>query len=545
MDSRVFRVQLRPARPGARSAQPAGTGRARAGLHPPRIGRPDRTPCRRIGAARHGSQDRPQPVQSRSRHRRRRGSPAGAVQHGDRTRPGSARQPREAVLLHHGRRLQRARDRDQRVRPGAGRAGVDHRRPGHRAGPAAGRTGARRLPVLRLSAGVRSGRRAAGGEETGHARVRSAGAQRAAMTRRPVNLPADAEARDAIATALDDTLIVEAAAGTGKTTELVTRIVRTVATGRATMDEIVAVTFTEKAAGELKLRLREALEIERAFGTDAARSGTDDDRPGRCADRSSIEAERGRLEEALKTLEEAHVNTIHGFCAELLRERPVEARVDPLFAVLTDAQAAALCERAFNGWLQEALADPPEGIRRALRRTSGPWVGGFDAGPIDRLRDAGWTLAGLRDFTYPWTRKLFDRTGRLDALIEELHELAKLSCAGPESDNLYQSLDGVRRLSRQIQLEQSLHQRDLDGWESRLIDLGHDRGLAKTRKGYGARYGSASRTQVVAARDALYTGLLQLRADADADLAATLQQELAPTIACYQVLKDQIGRAHV
>jgi len=357
------------------------------------------------------------------------------------------------------------------------------------------------------------------------------------MTVRTANVPADTEARDAIAAALDDTLIVEAAAGTGKTTEMVTRIVRTVATGRATMDEIVAVTFTEKAAGELKLRLREALEAD----AERARSGIDGATDRSEPARSAREAECGRLEEALKTLEEAHVNTIHGFCAELLRERPVEARVDPLFDVLTETQAARLYERAFNGWLQKALADPPEGIRRALRRTSGSWVGGFDAGPIDRLRDAGWTLAGLRDFTHQWTRKPFDRIGRLDALIEELHELAKLSCAGTESDNLYQSLDGVRRLSRQIQLEQSLHQRDLDGWESRLIDLAHDRGLAKTRKGYGARYGTASRTQVVAARDAFYTGLLQFRADADADLAAMLQQELAPTIDGYQVLKDRQG----
>src|SRR6266511_4617756 len=107
----------------------------------------------------------------------------------------------------------------------------------------------------------------------------------------PDVLPADADARRTIAEALDDTLVVEAAAGTGKTTELVTRIVRTVATGRATMDEIVAVTFTEKAAGELKLRLREALELERA----------------RSEDRDT----RKRLESALQTLEEAHVNTIH------------------------------------------------------------------------------------------------------------------------------------------------------------------------------------------------------------------------------------------
>src|SRR5947207_14041331 len=108
---------------------------------------------------------------------------------------------------------------------------------------------------------------------------------------------ADADARRAIAEALDDTLVVEAAAGTGKTTELVNRILRILATGRATMSEIVAVTFTEKAAGELKLRLRESIENERADNPDAAA--------------------RHRLEQALETLEDAHVNTIHGFCAEL------------------------------------------------------------------------------------------------------------------------------------------------------------------------------------------------------------------------------------
>ena len=59
----------------------------------------------------------------------------------------------------------------------------------------------------------------------------------------------DRDDRDLITTALDDTLIVEAAAGTGKTTELVRRIVRVIETNRANVTEIVAVTFTEKAAG--------------------------------------------------------------------------------------------------------------------------------------------------------------------------------------------------------------------------------------------------------------------------------------------------------
>ena len=83
---------------------------------------------------------------------------------------------------------------------------------------------------------------------------------------------ADSGARDLIANALDDTLVVEAAAGTGKTTELVKRILRILSTGRTTVDRIVAVTFTEKAAGELKLRLREALERERAASDEDRKS---------------------------------------------------------------------------------------------------------------------------------------------------------------------------------------------------------------------------------------------------------------------------------
>src|SRR5258708_38546683 len=99
----------------------------------------------------------------------------------------------------------------------------------------------------------------------------------------------DAAARIAIRDSLDETLVVEAAAGTGKTTELVNRILRVIEIGRAGMDEIVAVTFTEKAAGELKLRLREALETRRTEAKDAD--------------------VRTRLDAALESLEEAHVNT--------------------------------------------------------------------------------------------------------------------------------------------------------------------------------------------------------------------------------------------
>ena len=341
--------------------------------------------------------------------------------------------------------------------------------------------------------------------------------------------PIDTDARRAIRDDLDDTLVVEAAAGTGKTTELVHRILCVLATGRARMIEIAAVTFTEKAAGELKLRLREALERERA-------SAAEDDA-------------RQRLEEALKTLEEAHVNTIHGFCAELLRERPVEARVDPLFAVLTQPQSDRLYDRAFGAWLQEELRDPPEGLRRALRRTNAPVFLESPGGAVDRLRRAGRLLAAWRDFDAPWQRPAFDLAGAIASAVASLHRLADLTAApASQRDNLFLDTDAVRRLSRQIRLETSFEApsrpgtRDLDGWEGRLVDLVKERGLSRTRKGSGYKFGpNATRTEVLAARDALFAELQQFKRDADADLAAALQQELKGATERYQALKTAQG----
>jgi ATP-dependent exoDNAse (exonuclease V) beta subunit len=337
----------------------------------------------------------------------------------------------------------------------------------------------------------------------------------------------DQQARYAIANDLDSTLVVEAAAGTGKTTELVKRILRLLATGRAKkVGNIVAVTFTEKAAGELKLRLRQALERERA-----------ETRPDRDA------GARANLDEALKYLEEAHVNTIHGFCAELLRERPVEARVDPLFRVLTETQAERCFDEAFSAWMQAQLADPGDGVRRSLRRSvfAGFNRGASDAGPIDRLRRAAWELAEWRDFTAPWTRRPFAREEALDQLIDELHEFAALTeKPSYAQDFLYLDTAPARHLSQEIALFRDTP--DYDGWEARLVDLSRDRHFSKARHGRGPGYrAGVARARVIEALDRLRAHLDQFRLDADADLAALLQRELAGAIARYEELKARAG----
>ena len=342
---------------------------------------------------------------------------------------------------------------------------------------------------------------------------------------------ADQSARDQIANALDATLVVEAAAGTGKTTELVKRILRVLASGRARVEQIVAVTFTEKAAGELKLRLREALERERAA----------------IQDREA----RERLDRALGSLEEAHVNTIHGFCAELLRERPVEAGVDPLFRVLTETQSARLFQEAFGGWLQDQLANPPEGVRRALRRST---LFSFTGqrprqdGPIDRLQRAAWELTEWRDFPTAWTRRPFDREPYIDRLVGELHELASLTeRPSYANDVLFLDTAAARHLSQEIQLQlegtgNGPNVVDYDGLEARLVDLSRDRNFARARHGRGPGYRKGvARAELVAALERFRPQLDGFRLDADGDLAAALQQELGGAVNRYEALKARAG----
>jgi ATP-dependent exoDNAse (exonuclease V) beta subunit len=333
----------------------------------------------------------------------------------------------------------------------------------------------------------------------------------------------DAESRRLIAEDIDATLVVEAAAGTGKTTELVNRILGIIEHGRAAMREIVAVTFTEKAAGELKLRLRQKLEERRRLATDAQVAA--------------------RLEDAVQHLEEAHVSTIHGFCADLLRERPVEARVDPLFRVLTEGQAERLFGEAFDGWFQVHLEDPPEGVRRSLRRPGRtPRPGDTDDdGPIERLRRAGFELTQWRDFRTPWTREPFDREGSIRQLIDLVHELADLS-ASPSyvGDNLFVDTEPVRRVSRDLRARRGAL--DFDGLEAQLIDLRKNRDFTRARKGSGAGYRKGvTRAQVLDARTALMAALEEFRVRADADLAALLHGELLACVDRYEALKAREG----
>jgi ATP-dependent helicase/nuclease subunit A len=144
------------------------------------------------------------------------------------------------------------------------------------------------------------------------------------MSVRP--LPPDYAARVRALTELDTNFIVEAGAGSGKTTLMAGRVVALIEDGR-NPESIAAVTFTRKAADELRERIQIALETAGRDGAIAS---------------------------------QVFVGTIHSFCARLLRERPVEAGLDPAFGELDEEQAAQYANDWWNAWLERLhLASDP------------------------------------------------------------------------------------------------------------------------------------------------------------------------------------------
>src|SRR5688572_7854481 len=121
----------------------------------------------------------------------------------------------------------------------------------------------------------------------------------------------DQESRRIIRKDLQANLLVEAGAGSGKTQMLAERMAAGIASGAYQIEHLAAVTFTRKAASELRGRFHLALE------------STPDLQVGRDTEATA------RVHAALGNLERFFAGTIHSFCARLLRERPVESGVSP------------------------------------------------------------------------------------------------------------------------------------------------------------------------------------------------------------------------
>lgn len=151
--------------------------------------------------------------------------------------------------------------------------------------------------------------------------------------------------RKAIGTT-DANVAVSAGAGAGKTRVLVERYLNILANDLAACDGIMAITFTNKAAKEMKDRIR-----SRAAELAAA---ADDEETGR------------RWRAAGTEIEHAPIGTFHSFCARVLRENPVEAALDPNFAVLDEAEASLLVEKTLAEVFAAAMAAGEEWLDSLL-----------------------------------------------------------------------------------------------------------------------------------------------------------------------------------
>ncbi|GAK49206.1 putative helicase [Candidatus Moduliflexus flocculans] len=185
-------------------------------------------------------------------------------------------------------------------------------------------------------------------------------------------------------------IAVTAGAGSGKTSVLVRRYLWCLERNNHNVRRIVAITFTEKAAGEMLGRIREQV-LQRA-----------------ASDLGSAHL----WEDVLEHLPLANISTIHGFCQKLLREFPIEAGVDPNFEVLDEAAQTILLKRLIDDLLRQEA----EKNVRSLRLLAQQWQPAA-------LRKIVQQLIGVRDKALLWAERITQT--EFDAYLRQLYALCE------------------------------------------------------------------------------------------------------------------------
>ncbi len=295
---------------------------------------------------------------------------------------------------------------------------------------------------------------------------------------------ADQDARTRIETSLDETLFVEAGAGTGKTHQLVERIVNLIADGGVPASAIAAITFTEKAAAELYDRVLEALDTERARSDDPARQRL--------------------FAEAAAQLDRAAIETLHAFAGRILRMHPIEAGLPPAIRMLDDSEASLRFNERWNDGLDAILEDP---------ELADSLLFAFDAGvTLDSLKAVAQALHAN------WDRALRPEAelsaspvdaesflGRLRSVIGERHRCLS------EEDKLY-----LRLNEYEAYLQRLIAVRDRPGRFLKLLAEKRAPAFKVTRVGNNKHWPDGELPQIrerilslIEMRDELRTQLLQ------------------------------------
>ncbi len=234
---------------------------------------------------------------------------------------------------------------------------------------------------------------------------------------------ADQTARDRIRNDLDETLFVEAGAGTGKTEALVGRIVNLIASGAVRANQIAAITFTEKAAAELYDRVLERLDQRRAAERDPD--------------------QQQRFAQAAEDLDDAAIETLHAFAGRILRMYPIEAHLPPGFNIVDDSEASLKFVERWTQALDGLLED---------KQLGGHLLNALDAGlTLDQLRALARALNDDWDRTALPAAELHCEPVDAKDFISELFSIIALqSSCRDRDDRLYQRLTQLETYAHQL-----------------------------------------------------------------------------------------------
>jgi ATP-dependent helicase/nuclease subunit A len=236
------------------------------------------------------------------------------------------------------------------------------------------------------------------------------------------------------------TLFIEAGAGTGKTSVLVSRITDLVASGTCALKDIAAITFTEAAAAELRERLHDELvgRIESSDDSDLA------------------------LTQALGELDEAAITTIHGFAQRILAEHPIEAGLPLRIRVLDEIESFLAFDRRFGRFL-DALFDEPE-ARPLLTAAVHVGVTPENMRDVMRSLDEMWEVgpnSATKSDNEGFARTILDRVDAAVGVLEEAigEALSMRSACVDPTDKLFLRLDELSDAVSDLKKTHEIHDR--------------------------------------------------------------------------------------
>ena len=220
---------------------------------------------------------------------------------------------------------------------------------------------------------------------------------------------------------LDIYTIVTANAGSGKTFILTKRFIETILKKNVKFKEIVAITFTEKAASELVYKISKELD--------------------EVLERTKVFTEYQKLKQFREHILSAKISTIHSFCFDLLREFPIEAEIDPSTEIIDDLRKRELIEKSVEDTLIEFVEKNEEGVRDLLRMFG-------KENTIDFLKK----LIEKRYFTDKLIEKIYLSNGEFDfqSYLQRIREEAKNYFKSIYEDKLKEALQLLPSIKNEV-----------------------------------------------------------------------------------------------